>query len=302
MFSHFSRHLLTVNTEHRPNTRDILSIMAQQEIHLIQQHRGGQSKEDVEPPDRPGVFNLLKMPALPREKVVEPAIEAELRYFVPLSLFKEVTEGKKPLLIVQSYLPRTLIPDLLEHYEIHQWVNYADKFDVARIRAVQDPTGTSSYELEFKTPKFSSGNVRSSRHILPHPIPITASDFTTLQEHATDGTLVKRRYTVHGQIGPKKRATPCVAEVDEFIAGGIPHKKFETSFVTVDIELSQQQLIHRLISGQHTFDFLAKCVDMNIVNSKLCSPLSNRKIARNGLGDKQIKALQSLERIRLAAS
>jgi hypothetical protein len=36
---------------------------------------------------------------------------------------------------------------------------------------------------------------------------------------------------------------------------------------------------------------------MNYVNTQLCSPLSNRKVARKGLGSKQLNAIKALNRM-----
>lgn len=242
-------------------------------------------------------LSAARMPPHPRERTRKPHVENELRFFVPASLLKDIVQDEKPSLITQSYLPAACIPILIERYRIRDWVNYTDEFSTARIRSVKSALGETCYELELKAPKLLCGEAKLSRLILPAPIPLSKKEFEILKKDATSGTIVKRRYIKEGFVGTERSATRCSAEIDEFLAGGIPLKGFKIPFVTLDIEIPDNSLASHLIAGEHSFPFLNRCIDMNYVNTELCSSLSNRKVARNGLGNKQLKTLKTLERM-----
>jgi hypothetical protein len=242
-------------------------------------------------------LSSARVPAHLRERIRKPQVESELRFFVPASLLKDIVEGQKPSLITQSYLPAAHIPTLVERYRIDDWVTYTHEFSIARIRSVKSALGETSYELELKAPKLRCGEAKLSRLILPAPIPLSKKEFEDLAQDATGGTIVKRRYTKEGFVGTGRSATRCSAELDEFLAGGVPLRRFKTPFITLDIEIPDDTLASQLISGEHSFPFLDRCIDMNYVNTELCSSLSNRKVARNGLGSKQMKTLKTLERM-----
>jgi hypothetical protein len=242
-------------------------------------------------------LNVARAPQHFREKIRKPHVETELRFFVPASLLKSIVGDQKPSLIVQSYLPQACIPELLERYQVHKWVSYADEFSVARIRAIENASGKKSYELEFKAPKMCQRDSKISRNILPTPIALSAKEFKDLERSATDGTLAKRRYVKHGLVGTKGSTTRCSVEIDEFLAGGIPLERFKVPLITLDMELADDTMVGHVISGEHSFSFLDRCIDMNYVNTQLCSPLSNRKVARKGLGSKQLNAIKALNRM-----
>lgn len=238
---------------------------------------------------------LATAPVQFRQKRFLPKIESEVRFLVPPSLLTEIVGRQKPSLITQSYLPERLIPSLIDRYQICDLVDYSQEFSIARIRATKASSGGASYELEFKAPKVVQGGRKLSRLILPAPISLCKDEFEDLKRDATEGTIIKHRYTKQGLLGSGSSAVRCYAEIDEFIAGGVPLKRLSRPFVTLDIELPDDNFTSYLVSGEHSFDFLDRCVDMTWVNSEICSPLSNRKVARQGLGNKQMKALSTLD-------
>jgi hypothetical protein len=224
-------------------------------------------------------------------------IESELRFFVPFAIFEKIIEDAQPTHVTQSYLPPALIPKLLRRHRINERVSYSNEFSTARIRASSSSCGGTLYELEFKAPKIRSGEMRISRLVLPAPVILSESEFQELANDATEGTLVKNRYLRTGSIYSNGATIPCVAEIDEFLAGGAPLRRFIKPLVTLDLELPDETLVDQLISGSHSFEFLRYCPDMNYMNTKVSAPLSNRKIALHGLGRRQTQSLRELRRI-----
>lgn len=216
------------------------------------------------------------------------SIETELRFFVPESTFKRIVVGIEPARISQSYLPKSLIPQLCDHFRIKN----GHTFSVARLRHSAFSSLEPSYELELKTPKkIGAIGERISREILQQPVALSQSDFNSLKTLATKGTIVKDRYLLPGTVGVGNNPPSVTAEVDRFIECGKHLGPIQQPFVIVEIELPEN-LINDLLGGRHSFLFLGECPPVNYPEQSQGRALSNRKIAKNGIQAKQLKALE----------
>jgi len=248
-------------------------------------------------------FDQLRPPSgsvrqhLPAGPLQALTIETEMRFFVPAKLFAGIVEGQKPSRIIQSYFPEKLISSLLERFGVHEQVQYAEQFSHARIRSSKSPGNGITYELEFKAPKFPSEEGKLSRLVLPQPIKLSTRQFKLLAREATAGTVMKDRYCLKGSLGTGVLREDCVAEIDRFLAGGTNMRPFSKPLTTIDVELQDESWAREIRAGNHTFDFLETCPQMNALHADVTAPLSNRKLARDGLGSKQHRAIRTLEQL-----
>jgi hypothetical protein len=227
-----------------------------------------------------------------------------MRFFVPakllegpVKLFERIVQGQKPTRIIQSYFPDKLLGSLLKRFGVHEQIQYADQFSHARIRSSELPGKKMTYELEFKAPKVLSAEGKLSRLVLPQPINLSKRQYMELARDATAGTVLKDRYCLKGFLGTGVCREECLAEVDRFLAGGTTIKRFAKPLTTIDVELQDESWAQEVRAGNHTFDFLQMCPQMNALHADISAPLSNRKLARDGLESKQLQAIRILEKL-----
>ncbi len=221
--------------------------------------------------------------------------EIEIRYLVPPHLFSTIIGSIVPKEITQHYFPKSAMRGLLEHFSVHALVAGADTFSSARVRRTRDAQGERSYEIEFKGPKQKVSGLRISR--AEFGIPISREQFKELRALATAGILEKLRYEVDGSICDSDKLVPIIAQIDLVQRAGIPPKRLDQSYVTADVELTEERLVVPFCQGEHTFSFLSDCIDMGRSGKKIRRHLSSTAVARKGLGKKQRAALEKAHQI-----
>jgi len=221
---------------------------------------------------------------LPRVPVSE-STEIELRFHIPARLVDEITSGQDCTRIEQHYFPRRAVPDLVEAFNLRDRVDSADDFTVARLRRVESPSGLVEYALQFKGDKERVDGARVRRR--EFEVPIKHRVFLALKSGATNGSLVKRRYDIAGELLCEP-AAPVILQVDVVEQAGRPLRKLSRVFCTGDIEVGDIALIKAIRSGNHTFSFLTSCIEL----SGRSHNLSNSKVARRGLDSRQRKTVE----------
>ena len=234
--------------------------------------------------------------------------EIEAKFFMPHPVAKEVTKDLPFLLIEQRYFPRRLITPLVKEFIIKPHLKASEKgidlpkelvwreladISTARIRTISEPGGGSSHFIEFKGPKEGAEDCRISRLEIQRPITLKA--YKALAERATAGSVRKRRYHVEGAIIIDGTSIPRVAQIDSLEAAGKDLREASKHFSTVDIELLDPGHIRSLRDGSHTFPFLHTCVELLSHSDEHAHMVTTRRLAKKGLSDDVLKAVQEIE-------
>jgi len=116
---------------------------------------------------------------------------------------------------------------------------------------------------------------------------------------ADAGKIEKERTTVPGFILEADKPRSLVtAQIDRVMACGIGRSYHRVAprdrFYTVDVEVSDPELIHRLRAGQHTFTFLHGAPELSAGDPAIdavCKPIKGSYLAVNGFDDRSRQAL-----------
>ena len=243
------------------------------------------------------------------ERALALTTEIEAKFFMPQAVAQGLTADLPFLQIEQRYFPPEKVTPLLERFFINQPLTVNDQelylpaevvrrelanISIARIRSVSEPGGEPAYFIEFKGPKVGAEGSRISRPELSKPI--TSKHYNTLAERATAGTVRKRRYELHGSITVEKSSVPRKAQIDYLEAAGKNGQTVNGDLYTVDIELLDPAHLSALRAGEHTFDFLGECIELDSHNDEIAKILTTRRLARNGLSLEAMHAIKVLEK------
>jgi hypothetical protein len=235
--------------------------------------------------------------------------EIEAKFFMPHAVADRVTADLPFVQIEQRYFPPEKVMPLLERFVINQplTVNNQELYlpvevvrreladiSIARIRSISEPGGETAYFIEFKGPKVGAEGSRISRPELSKPI--TAKHYKSLAERATAGIVCKRRYELHGSITVEKGSVPRKAQIDYLEAAGKRVQTVDRDLYTVDIELLDPAHLSVLRTGEHTFDFLSECIELDSHNDEIAKILTTRRLAKNGLSSEAMHAIKVLEK------
>ncbi len=232
------------------------------------------------------------LPTLPSGRRILSPREIEVRYFVPDSVVKALTDDRPFTAIRQHYFSRSELASILKRFGVDDVVKDVGEFTSGRVRCSKGPDGSVKHELEFKGPKESVYGAPISRR--EFSISISEDLFDLLVPMATAGALKKRRFELDGQVRPRGGACPATAHIDITRRLGNSLKKIDPYFCTVDIELSSTTHLSALRLGDHSFPFLKECVEISTLSRKLRGDLSNSALARHGLDSDRREAISAV--------
>jgi hypothetical protein len=215
------------------------------------------------------------------ERRLQPELEIELRFLVPGDVALEARKNLEPVVIEQHILARSQVHKLIERFGVDREVDNPAVFTSARARRIV----TLSDELflvEFKSKKWSY----VSR--FEHSVVIDQSTFKKLSLKHSCGSLLKLRYTRHACVHTPDGAGRAIVTLDEYLAAGNPREYYlKEPIFSADVELSDISLVPYLRAGRPPFPWLSRCLELSSADPSIRKPLSNRSLAKNGLGPEQ---------------
>lgn len=173
-------------------------------------------------------------------------------------------------------------------------------FSRARIRRVKGPDGSSTFYLQAKgrLPEYDqSEKVEIS-------VEISLELYDKLKQVATAGTIKKTRYYMDGLVFlDDGTEVPVTAEIDYVrsagSAGGKAIKKSDR-FLTVDLEVPDQETLNQIRKGCSSFDFLKRKAAVNLTDQpeEIKKPLSMTGLAESGFTPAVKELLRDLKAIK----
>lgn len=241
--------------------------------------------------------------ALETKVLIDPPIETEMRYFVPLSKLAEsgLIEGVEPVRILQHYFPKSGVAGLVSQFGLNERFDRTDELSSARLRRSEGPAGTV-FSIDFKSRKFEGAGGRISR--IEISIPLSFEEYCSRLGNATSGTLEKLRYSIQGSVTmPGGDELALKAEVDLVCRAGNKGKRVDPSFALVDIELPDGQIALRMREGKHSFEILKSgALELIQAPAELAEVLSTKRMAKHGLGRDERQAIGKLRELCEAAA
>lgn len=243
--------------------------------------------------------------------------EYEIRFVMSYSALNEcVSLARLPASrITQSYFHREDLPRLKLQAAELLGIKPLDIEGIdltsARVRKTEILTPgcdlkATRYTLDLKGPKGVDGVPGRAEY----SVPIDERRYLRLLKLADNGLLSKMRYTVEGDVYRRgvtgEEPHPCTAEIDLLLHAGREQsaKEYRGSqplghrydFVTVDLEVASATLLPALASGRHSFDFLkGNAINLAFQSEEVQRAFSTRRMAKEGMDRKLIKALRSID-------
>ena len=243
--------------------------------------------------------------------------EYEIRFVMSYSALNESLslDGLPASRINQSYFHREDLPRLKLQAAELLGIKPLDIEGIdltsARVRKTELLTPgcdlkATRYTLDLKGPKGVNGVPGRAEY----SVPIDEPRYLRLLKLADNGLLSKIRYTVEGDVYRRGSAgeepQPCTAEIDLLLHAGREQsaKEYRESqplghrydFVTVDLEVASAMLLPALASGRHSFDFLkGNAINLAFQSEEVQRAFSTRRMAKEGMDRKLIKALRSID-------
>jgi hypothetical protein len=233
-------------------------------------------------------FSEHKLPALSKKRAPLAPVETELKYFVPAELGEGMRKGRERLLIDQHILAKSVVPKLLERLGVSTNVSNCADLTTARVRRCVASNGSQSFSIEFKSSRFSD----VSRY--EFSLPIGQALYNKLSEEFSRGAVRKLRYIIPGFVTVDGHPEKVKLQLDEVVAAGRRLKALKDSFFTADLEVSGERAIADVRKGRHNLNLLSGCIELNCQRPALSKSISSRTLAREGFGEKQLKAVAKL--------
>lgn len=220
-------------------------------------------------------------------------IESELKFHVPTAIAQNIISSlvqdqkKPPVYIEQHVLNPKRLQSLLRGYAVADAVSNPEVFSSARARRIVQ-SGKESFVLEFKSPKQHD---RVSR--FEFGVPIDEARFKSLTREHSIGCLRKLRHVVPGTVNTPSGNQHVGIELDQVLDAGNPAQPLSEPFFTADIE-GTKPILEAVARGLHSFDWLKKCSVLSFADQGLRKTLSNKKLACQGFGIAQVRAVEAL--------
>lgn len=229
---------------------------------------------------------------------IEPPVEIEMRYFVPMTRLARsgLIEEREPIRILQHYLPRSGLAELIRDFELSERFTRTDELTSVRLRRIDSARGTS-FSIDFKSRKFEGELGKISR--IEISIPIDSVEYEELLRRGSVGSLEKLRYSVDGSVrAGDGREIQLSAEIDILCRVGNKGKRIEPSFALLDIELPDEALAADVRSGSHDFELLKEgVIELGLAPKDLRDVLSTKRMAKHGLGKSDRPAIEKLHEL-----